>query len=214
MLAFGITAAVLESRRSGRGQVVDAAMIDGSASLLTYMFARHQQGRWIEERGENFVDTGSHFYEVYETADRKYFAVGAIEPKFYARLLEGLGLAEADLPRQMDRSEWRAMQRRFADIFLTKTLDEWVGVFDGLDACTAPVLSPWEAHRHPHLAARGTYVEVGGVVQPGPVPRFSRTPAEVSRPPSIPGADTDEALAAWGVDVETIARLRAAGALG
>jgi alpha-methylacyl-CoA racemase len=214
MLAFGITAAVLESRTSGRGQVVDAAMIDGAASLLSYLFSRRNEGRWVEERGVNFLDTGSHFYEVYDTADGKYFAVGAIEPQFYARLLEGLGLAGEELPRQMDRRHWPAMKERFAAIFATKTRDEWVAVFDPLDACTAPVLSPWEAPRHPHLAARSTYVEVDGMVQPAPVPRFSRTPAEVSRPASTPGADTDEALEAWGVDPATIARLRGTGALG
>jgi alpha-methylacyl-CoA racemase len=213
MLAFGIAAALVESRSSGLGQVIDAAMVDGAASLLGNLFAYDYDGRWVKERGVNFLDTGSHFYEVYETADGRYFAVGAIEPQFYARLLQGLGLADEELPHQMDRSHWPAMQRRFAEIFATKTQDEWVAVFDELDACTAPVLSPWEAHLHPHIRERGTYVEVEGRLQPAPAPRFSRTPASISRPASSPGADTDEALAAWGVDDPTIGRLRQVGAV-
>ncbi len=214
LLAFGILASLLEAVRSGRGQVVDAAMVDGSASLLTMVFAFRQFGWWREERGVNILDTGAHFYEVYETADGAYMAVGAIEAKFYAELLVGLGLAGADLPDQMDRDRWPEMKQRFAEVFGTRTRDEWTKVFEGTDACVAPVLSPFEAHRHPHNEARGTFVEVDGVVQPGPAPRFSRTSAEVSRPPSPPGRDTDEALGAWGVDQVRIAALRAAGALG
>lgn len=213
LLAFGIAAALVEAGRSGRGQVVDAAMTDGSASLMTMIYAFRQFGWWTEERGSNILDSGAHFYEVYETADGRYFAVGAIEPQFYAELLKGLGLEAADLPDQMDREQWPAMKERFAEIFRSKSRDEWCAVFDGTDACAAPVLSPWEAHLHPHNAARGTFVEVEGIVQPAPVPRFSRTPGGVSRPPSHPGADTDEALAAWGVDAEAVAALREAGAV-
>jgi alpha-methylacyl-CoA racemase len=213
MLAFGVAAALVESRASGRGQVIDVSMVDGTASLLTSIFAYDYGGLWRKQRGSNIVDTGSHFYEVYETADGRYFSVGANEPQFYARLLQGLGLADEDLPDQMDRSQWPAMQRRFADIFATKTLAEWVEVFADLDACTAPVLSPWEAYLHPHIAKRGTYVEIEGRLQPAPAPRFSRTPAAISRPPSLPGADADEALTAWGVDRDKIAQLRDVGAL-
>lgn len=213
LLAFGIAAALVEAGRSGRGQVVDAAMTDGSASLMTMIYAFRQFGWWSEERGSNILDSGAHFYEVYETADGRFFAVGAIEPQFYAELLKGLGLAGEELPDQMDRSQWPAMKERFAGIFRSRTRDEWCAVFEGTDACAAPVLSPWEAHQHPHNAARRTFVEVEGIVQPAPAPRFSRTPGEVSRPPSHPGADTDEALAAWGVDAAAVAALREAGAV-
>ncbi|HVB92545.1 MAG TPA: CaiB/BaiF CoA-transferase family protein [Acidimicrobiales bacterium] len=214
LLAFGMVAALLEAVRSGEGQVVDAAMVDGAASLMTMIFSFHTFGIWNEERGANMLDTGAPFYEVYETADGKWMAVGGIEAKFYAELLEGLGLSgDATLPGQMDREQWPAMKKRFAEVFLTRTRDEWATTFDGTDACVAPVLSPWEAHEHPHNVARKTFVEVDGVVQPGPAPRFSRTPAAVSRPPSPPGADTVSGLLEWGVDETTIAKLQASGAL-
>jgi alpha-methylacyl-CoA racemase len=213
LMAFGITSALVEAGRSGKGQVVDAAMTDGSASLMTMIYAFRQFGMWNEERGSNILDSGAFFYEVYETADGKYFAVGAIEPHFYAELIRGLGLEGEDLPAQMDRERWPEMKRRFAEIFATKTRDEWTATFQGTDACAAPVLSPWEAHLHPHNVARETFVEVEGIVQPAPAPRFSRTPAQVSRPPSHPGADTEEALAAWGVGTEELAMLRKSGAL-
>jgi alpha-methylacyl-CoA racemase len=213
LLAFGVLAALVEARQSGRGQVVDAAMTDGSISLATMMFALRQLGTWNEERGTNMLDTGAPYYEVYETADGQYFAVGAIEPKFYAALLEGLGLDGEDLPVQSDRDRWPELKERFTATFRTKTRDEWAAVFDGTDACAAPVLSPWEAHEHPHNKARGTFVEVDGLVQPGPAPRFSRTPSAISRPPSPAGTDTDEGLAAWGVDATRIAALRDAGAV-
>ena len=213
LLAFGVLAALLEAQRSGRGQVIDASMTDGSASLTTMLFAFAQLGWWKPERGVNILDTGAHFYEVYETADGKYFAVGAIEPQFYAELLKGLGLDGEDLPGQMDRDRWPEMKKRFAAVFAARTRDEWSAVFDGTDACASPVLSPWEANEHPHNQARGTFVEVDGVVQPGPAPRFSRTPSEISKPPSPPGADTDEGLAAWGLEPAAIAALREAGAV-
>ena len=213
LLAFGIVAAVYEAQRSGQGQVVDAAMVDGAASLMTMTHAFHQLGWWLEQRGVNILDTGSHFYEVYETSDGKYFAVGAIEPQFYAELLRVLGLEGEELPAQQDRSQWPAMKERFAAVFATATRDEWAERFAGTDACGAPVLSPWEAHLHPHNAARGTFVDVGGVVQPGPAPRFSRTPGEVRRPPPVPGQDTDEALGAWGIDPQRIKELHEAGAV-
>ncbi|HVX23601.1 MAG TPA: CaiB/BaiF CoA-transferase family protein [Acidimicrobiales bacterium] len=213
MLAFGVLAALLESQRSGQGQVVDAAMTDGSASLITMMFAFRLLGSWKEERGVNMLDTGAPYYEVYETADGQYFAVGAIERQFYAELLKGLGLDADDLPDPADRDRWPELKERFAAVFRTRTRDEWAAVFDGTDACAAPVLSAWEAPDHPHNKARGTYVEVDGVVQPGPAPRFSRTASVVSRPPSPPGADTTAALAAWGVSEEAMAKLREAGAI-
>jgi alpha-methylacyl-CoA racemase len=213
LLAFGVLAALIEAARSGQGQVVDAAMTEGSASLLTMLFSFHQFGWWKEERGVNLLDTGAPFYDVYQTADGKYFAAGALEGKFYAELLQGLGLEGEDLPAQMDRDRWPELKARFTEVFATKTRDQWAAIFEGTDACASPVLTPFEAHQHPHNAARQAFVEVDGVVQPGPVPRFSRTPAAVSRPPSPPGADTTEGLRAWGLDDDALAALRAVGAI-
>jgi alpha-methylacyl-CoA racemase len=214
LLAFGMVAALLEAARSGQGQVVDAAMVDGSASLMTMVYAVHHSGMWNEQRASNLLDTGAPNYEVYETADGKYFAVGALEAQFYAALLDGLGLADdPTMRRQNDKAAWPAMKERFAAVFSTKTRDEWTEVFEGTDACAAPVLSPWEAHLHPHNEARSTFVEVEGIVQPAPAPRFSRTPSAISRPPSRPGADTVSGLVEWGVDEGTVAKLRESGAL-
>jgi alpha-methylacyl-CoA racemase len=213
MLAFGVTSALLEARRTGRGQVVDAAMIDGAASMMTMLFSFHTAGVWKEERGVNLLDTGAHFYEVYETADGRYVGVGAIEPQFYACLIETLGLDGEDLPAQMDRGQWPAMKERFAAIFRTRTRDEWTEIFEGLDACVTPVLSPYEARFHPYLEERRTYVESGGVVQPAPAPRFSATPSEISKPGSVPGADTASALAEWGIDPERVTALSEGGVL-
>ncbi len=213
MLAFGITAALLEAKHSGKGQVVDAAMVDGAASLMTMTYAFHQLGWWYEERGVNILDTGAPFYEVYETADGKWFAVGAIEPQFYAEFLRVTGLENEDLPPQMDRDKWPEMKKRFAQLFITRTRDEWAKLFEGTDACGAPVLSPWEAHAHPHNAERSTFVEVAGVIQPAPAPRFSRTPSQIMRPPPVAGQDTDEVLGAWGIDSARVEHLREAGAI-
>ncbi|HEY8081656.1 MAG TPA: CaiB/BaiF CoA-transferase family protein, partial [Acidimicrobiales bacterium] len=176
LLAFGVVAALYEARGSGYGQVVDAAMTDGSASLMTMAHSFLAAGLSSEERGTNLLDTGAHFYEVYETSDGRYVAVGAIEPRFYAALLEGLGLDAGELPRQMDSSSWPQMKARFAELFAQRSRDEWEVHFAGTEACVAPVLSPLEAPDHAHNAARGTFVEVAGVRQPGPAPRFSRTP--------------------------------------
>ncbi len=213
LLAFGMCAALLEARTSGRGQVVDAAMVDGAASLMTMTFAFRRLGLWTEGRGVNVLDTGAPFYEVYDTADGKWFSVGAIEPQFYAELLKVLGLDAQQLPAQNDREQWPAMKERFAAVFRTRTRDEWAEAFAGTDACGAPVLSPWEAHTHPHNVYRTTFVEVDGVVQPGPVPNFGRTPAAVRKPPSVAGADAPEALRSWGIAQDRIAALRAEGAV-
>ncbi len=214
LLAFGMVAALLEATRSGEGQVVDAAMVDGAASLMTMIHAFHLFGIWNEERGSNMLDTGAPFYEVYETSDGRWMAAGGIEAQFYAALLDGLGLAgDETLPHQQSREDWPAMKERFAAVFKTKTRDEWTAIFDGTDACVAPVLSPWEAHEHPHNVARSTYIEVDGAVQPAPAPRFSKTPSVVSRPPSPPGADTVSGLVEWGVDEGVVAKLRESGAL-
>jgi alpha-methylacyl-CoA racemase len=214
LLAFGMVAALLEATRSGQGQVVDAAMVDGTASLMTMIHSFHASGVWNDERGTNMLDTGAPFYEVYETADGKYYALGAIEPQFYAELLHGLGLSDDPLmAQQNNRDNWLAMKERIAAVIASKTRDEWDAVFDGTDACAAPVLSAWEAHLHPHNEARSTFVEVDGVVQPAPAPRFSRTPSAISQPPSLPGADTMSALVEWGIDEGTVAKLRETGAL-
>jgi alpha-methylacyl-CoA racemase len=214
LLAFGICAALVERARSGRGQVVDAAMVDGAASLTTMLHGFLQAGLWERERGANLLDSGAPFYEVYETADGRYMAVGAIEPQFYAALLEGLGFDPAELPPQMDRAAWPATKARFAERFSERTQAEWEAVFAGTDACVAPVRAPWEAPADPHLRARGTFVEVAGVTQPGPAPRFSRTPGAVRCPPPQPGADGGRALVAWGLEETTVRQLADAGVLG
>jgi alpha-methylacyl-CoA racemase len=214
LLAFGMVAALLEAARSGEGQVVDAAMVDGAASLMTMIHAFHRHGLWNDERGANMLDTGAPFYEVYETADDKWMAVGGIETQFYAELIRGLGLeGDPSFPPQMSRDQWPAMKARFAETFKSKTRDEWSAIFDGTDACVVPVLSPWEAHLHPHNVARSTFVEVNGTVQPAPAPRFSRTPSAISKPPSPPGADTISALVEWGVSEDAVKKLRESGAL-
>jgi alpha-methylacyl-CoA racemase len=214
LLAFGVTAALLEARSSGIGQVVDAAMTDGSASLLTMAHAFLAAGLSTEERGTNLLDTGAHFYEVYETSDGRFVAVGAIEPRFYAALLAGLDIRTGDVPAQMDRSTWPQMKALLSSKFREKKRDEWGAHFEGTEACVAPVLSPLEAIDHPHNRARATFVEVAGIRQPGPAPRFSRTPSSISAPPEDPGRSTDAALERWGIDPARIASLRAAGALG
>jgi alpha-methylacyl-CoA racemase len=212
LLALGVCAALVERSVSGEGQVVDAAMVDGAALLLAPLFAANTTGFWHPERGTNGLDGGAHFYDTYECADGGFVAVGAIEPQFYAQLLAGLGLDGAtNLPDQDDESQWPAMKERFAAIFRTRTRDDWIAHFDGTDACVAPVLSMDEVADHPHLQARGTYVERDGVVQPGPAPRFSRTPAALDRPPAPPGLHTDEVLAERGFAAAEIAALRAAG---
>jgi alpha-methylacyl-CoA racemase len=214
LLAFGVVCALLEAQRSGEGQVVDAAMVDGAAVLMTMFHAFRAMGIWNDERGTNLLDTGAYFYEVYETADGKYVSIGSLEPQFYATLLDKLGLADdPEMPRQHDRSQWPAMKERFAEIFRTKTRDEWCELLEGTDACFAPVLSMAEAPHHPHNEHRGTFVTRNGVVQPAPAPRFSRTPAEIQRPPAFPGQHTDEALVEWGFDPDRVAELRRAGAI-
>ena len=175
LLALGVLAALLERERSGLGQVVDAAMVDGSALLTAFVYGLRAAGAWQDERGVNLLDTGAPFYDTYRTADGGYVAVGALEPKFYAALLAGLGLSGADLPGQHDRAGWPVLRARFAEVFASRTRDEWAEVFAGSDGCVAPVLSPAEAPGHPHNAARGAFADVGGVVQPAPAPRFGRS---------------------------------------
>lgn len=213
LLAFGVVSALLEAGRSGEGQVVDAAMVDGAASLTTMLFSHRALGSWKDERGVNIVDSGAHFYEVYETADGRYFAVGTVEAPFYANVLKGLGLDQEDLPGQMDRAHWPEMKERFASIFATKTRDEWVEVFDGLDACATPVLAPSEVHLHPHLAARGTFVEIDGHIQPGPAPLFNQTRGTATAGRYLTGDAADSLLGSWGFEPDALAVLRGSGAL-
>jgi len=213
LLAYGILAALLERTKSGKGQVVDAAMVDGAAALMAIIFGAHASGWWKDQRFSNMLDGGAHFYDCYETKDGKYVSIGSIEPQFYALLLDKLGLAGEDLPKQMDRGAWPKLKERFVALFKTKTRDEWTQIMEGTDICFAPVLSLSEAPEHPHMKARNTFVEVDGVRQPGPAPRFSRTAAKIERAPAHPGEHTDEALADWGFAASELAELRKSGAI-
>jgi len=212
-LAFGMLAALHERRESGRGQVIDAAMIDGAAALGATIHGVSQMGHWNPERGTNLLDGGAHFYGCYETRDGKWMSVGALEPQFYSELVRCLGLDETSLPDQMERSAWPELKERFAAIFRTKTRDEWCEVFVGREVCAAPVLSMPEALEHPHNEARGTFLPFEGARPPAPGPRFSRTPGELRTVAASPGEHTDEVLAAWGFDAEEVAALRAARAI-
>lgn len=212
-LAFGICAALFGVRQTGKGQVVDAAMTDGAASLMTIMYGLFAQGFWRDQRGVNLLDGAAPFYDTYETQDGKHVAVAPIEGKFYDEFVAKLGLDKASLPKQHDTKAWPELKAKFAAVLKTKTRDEWAAIFAGSDACFAPVLSLAEAPKHPHNVARGTFVEIDGVVQPGPAPRFSRTPGAVQSPPVAAGANTAEALADWGFAPNEVAALRAAGAI-
>ena len=212
LMALGVCAALVEASRSGEGQVVDAAMTDGSALLATMIHSFVAMGVW-GERGTNMLDTGAPFYDAYECADGEYIALGSIEPQFYAELMRITGLDAEELPRQMDRSAWKQNKARVAEVIKSKTRDEWASLMEGTDVCFAPVLSPQEAHAHPYNVERETFVEVAGVMQPAPAPRFSRTPGEISSPPPHPGQHTDEVLASWGFAADDVAALRAAGAI-
>jgi alpha-methylacyl-CoA racemase len=212
LLAFGIACAAFETARSGEGQVIDAAMVDGAALMLTPFYAARASGFW-GERGTNHLDTGAPFYDTYETADGKFVAVGSVEPKFYAEMLERIGAADLALDAQYDKEAWPADKQRVAAIFRTKTRDEWCALLEGTDACFAPVLTPLEAPEHPHNVARRTFLSPGGVPQPAPAPRFSRTPADVPDLPMHPGGDTDAMLARWGFDRTDVEKLRATGAV-
>ncbi|NMH96633.1 CaiB/BaiF CoA transferase family protein [Pseudonocardia acidicola] len=197
LMAFGITAALLERNRSGEGQVIDTAMTDGVAALSASIVGFTNMGVWQPERESNFLDGGAPYYDTYETADGRYVSIGAIEPQFYALLLDKLGLDPADWP-QHDRRRWPEMHAKLVAIFRSKASDEWCALLEGTDVCFAPVLTFEEARKHPHLAERGTYVEEHGMVQPAPVPRFSRTPGAIQSPPCAPGQHTCDVLTAWG----------------
>jgi len=209
LLGFGIACALLHAHKTGQGQVVDAAMVEG-ASLLAAMFSGFlAAGRWSEERGANILDSGAPWYDCYETKDGKHVAIGAIEAKFFDELVQRLQLS--DLPPQNDRARWPEMREAFARTFRSKTRDEWCAVFEGSDACFAPVLTFSEARRHPHNLARRGYVSVARLEQPAPAPRFSATPAEVRREPPERGALGRAALADWGFAAADIERMRGTG---
>jgi alpha-methylacyl-CoA racemase len=215
LVVQGILAALVERATSGEGQVVDAAMVDGSAQLMSIFFGIDAMGGW-GPRGTNLLDGGAHFYNVYATADGEYVSLASYEPKFYANLLAcigPLGFDDLDPSTQMDMSQWPALKQRFAELFRTRTRGEWVEFFVGHEICFAPVLSMSEARAHPHNVARQTFVDVGGAPHPAPAPRLSRTPSRVQRPPVVAGADTDDALVDWGFDRAEVAALKTSGAL-
>jgi len=207
MLAYGIACGVIEARASGRGQVIDAAMVDGAALLATMFIGMLAGGKWSEERGANVLDTGAPWYDTYRTRDDRWIAVGAIEPKFYAELLDRLGLADAGLPPQHERGGWPAIRAAFTRAFASRTRDEWCTVFDGSDACFAPVLTFSEARAHPHARAREAHVQLAGIDQPAAAPRFSRTPGAARQAPPGRGERGREALRDWEFDDAAIARL-------
>lgn len=211
LLAVGILSALLEAGRTGRGQVVDAAMVDGAALLMSAFYGVHAMGMWPGGRGENLLDGGAPFYGVYETSDGKYVAVGCIEPKFWADLMTRLGLADEGLPAPMNPATWPVLRARLSEVFAQRTRDEWTELLEGTDTCFAPVLSMAEAPEHPHLSAREVFVQVGEMMQPAPAPRFSRTPLDRPSPAPKAGQDTDSALADWGITQTKIDALRDGG---
>lgn len=212
-LVMGILAALYETQRSGKGQVVDAAMTDGSAILMAMFNSLHAMGMWSPKRGVNVLDTGAHFYETYETRDGKYISIGSIEPQFYALLMEKAQLDTEIFGDQNNPTKWPDLKDKLTDIFKNKTRDQWCELMEGTDICFAPVLDFLEAQKHPHNMARETYIDVDGMMQPAPAPRFSRTESQVTNGARAAGEDTDEVLGTWGFSEEQIKQLRASGAL-
>ncbi|MDA1074687.1 MAG: CaiB/BaiF CoA-transferase family protein [Proteobacteria bacterium] len=213
LLAYGLVCGLLETSRSGLGQVIDAAMVDGSAALMAMFFSMAAGGAFKEQRGTNLLDTGAHFYDTYETSDGEHICIGSIEPQFYALLVEKAGLDRERFKAQMDASQWPAMKQDLAAVFKTKSRVEWCQIMEGSDVCFAPVLSIFEAPDHPHNKARNTFVEVNGVVQPAPAPRFSRTTAEISHGARVPGEDTVVVLQECGFKESEIEELKTAGVI-
>lgn len=213
LLAFGLVCALLEASRSGVGQVVDAAMTDGTALLAAMMYGFKAAGRWNNERQNNILDGGAHFYDTYVCADGKFVSIGPIEPHFFKTLCSLIGMQLPDLQRHMDPRSWPSLKQQIASIIATRTRDEWCAILEGTDACFAPVLTWDEAPQHAHNRARGTFIEVEGVVQPAPAPRFSRTSPRVERPPPRPGEHTEEVLQEWGFSPVEIQALRTSGAI-
>jgi alpha-methylacyl-CoA racemase len=204
-LALGVVAALLEAKTSGKGQVVDAAMVDGAASLMTAVYGMHAAGVINDDRGTNIVDGGAHYYDTYETSDGRYISIASIELKFYDELMALTGFEDADYSGHGDKTQWPDLTKKMAAILKTKTRDQWCEILEGTDVCFAPVLDMNEAPHHPHNVARSTFVESAGVVQPAPAPRFSRTPGKIQKPASAPGADTHEVLTDWGFNPEDLA---------
>ncbi len=212
LLVVGVLAALTEARTSAQGQVVDAAMTDGSALLMTMMYTLKAMGQWTQQRGSNLLDGGAHFYDTYRCADGKYISIGPIEPQFYALFLQKTGLGDPDFSQQWDRARWPELKARLAAHLETRPRDQWCALLEGTDACVAPVLDMDDAPEHPHNRARGTFIEVGGVTQPAPAPRFSRSIPAQPRPP-VAGVTGDDVLADWGFTPDDINRLRTAGAV-
>ena len=214
LLAFGLVCALLEAQKSGKGQVVDAAMVDGAASLMAMFFTMGANGAFRDQRGTNMLDGGAHFYDTYETGDGKAICIGSIEPQFYALLVEKGGLDPERFSAQMDMTQWPAFKEELIEVFKSKSQAEWCDIMEGTDVCFAPVLSIFEAPDHPHNKARNAFVEIDGVVQPAPSPRFSRTGAEISHAARTPGEDTESVLMDSGFSAEAVATLREAGVIG
>jgi alpha-methylacyl-CoA racemase len=214
LLAFAMVSAILHARGTGRGQVIDCAMTEGAAILMAMIWGFRGMGAWRDERGVNLLDTGAHFYDSYECADGKFVSIGSIEPQFYAELRRLAGLADDPaFDAQMDHARWPELKARLSEVFLGRTQAEWCTLMEGTDVCFAPVLSMAEAPDHPHNRSRGSFAELGGMVQPMPAPRYSETKAAHPRPAPAPGADTEEILGSLGYDAARIARLRQAGAI-
>ena len=213
MLAFGVVCAALEARTSGKGQVVDAAMTDGSALLGAMMYGLHAFGSWNDRREANMLDGGAPFYDTYACLDGKYLSVGAIEPQFYAQLLGLCGATDPEFARQWSEPDWPRLKEKFAALFATRTRDDWCALLEGTDACVAPVLDMAEAPQHPHNRARASFVEIEGVIQPAPAPRFSRTAPEAGLPPASPGQHSAQVLADWGWRSAAIETLQSAGVI-
>jgi len=212
-LAFGLLAGVIQARESGKGQVIDCAMSDGAASLMAMFYGFKASGMWKEERRSNLLDGGAHFYDTYQCADGKWISIGSIEPQFYALLLEKTGITDPEFAGQMNRDNWDSLRQKLAGVIALKTQDEWSAIMGGTDVCFAPILDLDEAPKHPHNAARQTFVEVAGVIQPAPAPRFSATPGAIQGPPPATGAHDREALGDWGFAAAEIDALKASGAL-
>ena len=212
-LAFGLLAGVIQARESGKGQVIDCAMSDGAASLMSMFYGFKASGAWKEERRSNLLDGGAHFYDTYQCADGKWISIGSIEPQFYALLLEKTGINDPAFAAQMDRGAWEELRKKLSHVIAQKSQAEWCEIMDATDVCFAPVLDLDEAPKHPHNVARQTFVEVAGVTQPAPAPRFSATPGAIQGPPPATGAHDREALGDWGFSNTEIDALQASGAL-
>ena len=213
LLALGVVAALLEAQKSGKGQVVDAAMTDGASILMTALYGMHGAGAWSDKRESNFLDGGAHFYNAYETAEGQFISIASIESKFYAEFLELTGFDDPSHTAHQDKGMWSENRIKMAELIKTKTRSEWCELLEGTDVCFAPILSLSEAPSHPHNRSRDTFVENDGVVQPAPAPRFSRTPSQIQSAPSVPGSDTDAVLGDWGFSDSEIANLKGNGAI-